>query len=582
VVASPGQLATTVGATSTTATVTGLTNGTAYTFTVSATNAIGVSAASAPSNSVTPTGNTAPAAPSNVSATGGDASATVSWTAPTSDGGSPITSYTVTSAPGGITATVAAPATSATVTGLTNGTAYTFTVAATNAVGAGPASAPSNSVTPKPAANVPGAPTNVTAAAGDASATVSWTAPVSDGGSPVTAYSVISLPGGLQAVVSAPSTTAKVTGLTNGTAYTFTVTASNLIGSGPASAPSNSVTPTGADTVAPTVRVTAPAANTATGPTPTFTAVASDNVGVASVGFELSRDGGATWTSAGPADTTSPYSVTVATPLAAGAYQVRAVASDAAGNLGTSAAVPFSVSTTPVPTVAGPVQTLQLGSTTGLAASTTGVPVSLTWSGDAAAAGFELQQSINGGAFTSVSLCAAPPCNVTSKVLLLQPSPVNQKTTTTYQFQVRGVNSSGAAGAWAIGPTFSIPAQDNTTGFSFTGQWSGGNLAGAYNGSVQFSSTAGAFAQNSTPLTGTSLAWVSTLGPDRGKAEVRVDGQLVATVDLYSPTQKTGQLVWSTDGLAATGHTIRITALGQHTAPSTGNRVDVDAYLVLR
>ena len=88
--------------------------------------------------------------------------ATVSFTTPADDGGSPITSYTVTSSPGAIT--MSGNASPITVTGLTNGTEYTFTVTATNAIGTGPASAPSNPVTPAaPPATVPGAPTNVTA-----------------------------------------------------------------------------------------------------------------------------------------------------------------------------------------------------------------------------------------------------------------------------------------------------------------------------------------------------------------------------------------------------------------------------------
>ncbi|TCZ75730.1 fibronectin type III domain-containing protein, partial [Paenibacillus albiflavus] len=118
--------------TSTTAspvTVTGLTNGTAYTFTVIAKNSAGDSTASVASGSVTPVAPIVPSAPTNVTATAGNRQATISFDAPASDGGSAITLYTVTSSPGGITAT-STTASPVTVTGLTNGTAYTFTVVA--------------------------------------------------------------------------------------------------------------------------------------------------------------------------------------------------------------------------------------------------------------------------------------------------------------------------------------------------------------------------------------------------------------------------------------------------------------------
>jgi hypothetical protein len=90
-------------------------------------------------------------------------------------------------------------------------------------------------------ATVPGAPTIGTATAGNAQATVTFTAPVSNGGSPITGYTVTSSPGGITRTGSASPIT--VTGLTNGTTYTFTVTATNANGTGPASAPSNSVIP---------------------------------------------------------------------------------------------------------------------------------------------------------------------------------------------------------------------------------------------------------------------------------------------------------------------------------------------------
>lgn len=94
----------------------------------------------------------APAAPTNVAAAAANGSATVSWSAP-ANGGTAITSYTITPYAAGtaqtpITVTGNPPATATTITGLTNGTSYTFTVAATNSIGTGPASVPSNAVTP--------------------------------------------------------------------------------------------------------------------------------------------------------------------------------------------------------------------------------------------------------------------------------------------------------------------------------------------------------------------------------------------------------------------------------------------------
>jgi hypothetical protein len=145
-VAGVAQVATSVGAV-TTATVGGLTNGTAYTFRVAAKNVIGIGAQSTDSNAVTP--KAVPAVPTNVTATLGAGQATVNWVAPASDGGSAITGYDVTRYVGGVAygTTSVGVVTQTTVSGLTNGTTYTFRVAAKNAAGTGAKSADSNPVT---------------------------------------------------------------------------------------------------------------------------------------------------------------------------------------------------------------------------------------------------------------------------------------------------------------------------------------------------------------------------------------------------------------------------------------------------
>jgi hypothetical protein len=90
-------------------------------------------------------------------------------------------------------------------------------------------------------ATVPAAPTNVSATAGNASVTLTWTAPSDNGGSAITGYVITPLSGSAVSVGNVTSDT--VSGLTNGTTYTFTVAAINTVGTGPSSAASNSVTP---------------------------------------------------------------------------------------------------------------------------------------------------------------------------------------------------------------------------------------------------------------------------------------------------------------------------------------------------
>jgi hypothetical protein len=101
---------------------------------------------------------------------------------------------------------------------------------------------------PQAAPTFPGAPTIGSPAFGNASATVRWTAPANDGGSPVTGYQVrvLDLTGaqvGALHPADATATSLLVTGLTNGTTYVFQVAATNAVGTGPNSALTSLVVP---------------------------------------------------------------------------------------------------------------------------------------------------------------------------------------------------------------------------------------------------------------------------------------------------------------------------------------------------
>lgn len=228
------------------ATVYELANATTHWFRVRARNSVGLSDAS---NVIMlePRAAGTPNPPSRVEASAGAASVTVVWS-PVTSRSAVVTDYVVQhSTDGGRTWSTwndgVSTATTTVLTNLEPGVPVSVRVRSVNRYGVGPASVPVT-VVPLEWASVPGFPTNVTATAGDQRATVRWSAPDTDGGSPVTSYTVTATPGG--ATCETGTNACVVTGLTNGVSYTFRVAATNAAGSSAPSEASNAVVPVAA------------------------------------------------------------------------------------------------------------------------------------------------------------------------------------------------------------------------------------------------------------------------------------------------------------------------------------------------
>jgi len=239
----------------------------------------------------------APGVPTLGTPTLGDLQINVPVTAPASNGGSTITKYQF-STDGGATwmdrtdtATVSSPivikflSTDGT-TPIVAGTTYPVQIRAVNS-----ASSPNGLGTTSVsvvAATAPGAPTAVSATAtGQSTATVSFTAPTSNGGSAITSYMVTSSPGGVTATGS--SSPISVTGLTASTAYTFTVTASNAAATSVASTASTSVT-TSAAPAAPVAPVAPPAPEPAPEPVCNAACIAAQAAAAKAIADKIASD----------------------------------------------------------------------------------------------------------------------------------------------------------------------------------------------------------------------------------------------------------------------------------------------------
>ncbi|WP_200207479.1 hypothetical protein [Micromonospora coerulea] len=201
---------------------------------------------------------------------------------------------------------------------------------------------------------------------------------------------------------------------------------------------------------------------------------------------------------------------------------------------------------------------------------TSSVPTRVTWSATDATSGVaahQLQQSMDGGTWTSISL----PTALTTTVVRTLASGH------TYRFRARSSDHAGLWSGWQYGPVLT-PAlyQETSTSLTWSGTWTRTALTGASGGYVRYSTQAGARATFTTSTR--AVGWVAVRGPSRGKATVYVDGTAVTTVDLYASTVQPATLVYAYSWASTGTHTVVISVAGTSGRP----RVDVDAIVSLR
>ena len=231
--------------------VTGLSNGTIYTFWVRARNSTGPGIAS---DSVTtrPIGDV-PGPVSGLTVVAGNASVELSWDPPATDGGSPILRYEW--GVNDIWHSVGRLNRTHTAVGLDNGTVYNFQVRAVNEYGVG---SHGSIINAEPSSAYPGQVTGLIASHGNATVTLTWEIPT-DGDTPITGYEynfLAQLDSQTSINIWYPTGNTEnsytVRGLTNGTTYSFRMRAVNSQGAG-----------TSSDTVTgvPTLLVLGPVSN---------------------------------------------------------------------------------------------------------------------------------------------------------------------------------------------------------------------------------------------------------------------------------------------------------------------------------
>jgi subtilisin family serine protease len=255
-----------------------------------------------------------------------------------------------------------------------------------------------------------------------------------------------------------------------------------------------------------------------------------------------------------------------ATSPPAGTLTVTLAADSVTGDGGTGPAAPVSITIVvdrAAPTATAPAA--NISDIDGLSGQQ--IPVLLTWGGSDSGSGVQyyyVQYSRNGGAWTDL----VTEWRFTSLTAYVAPSG-------TIRFRVGAVDFANHASAWTPGPTFSPRlVQEGAGAIDYGGSWALGSSSSYSDGKVRYTSTGKRSA--TFKFTGRAVGLITTMTPNRGVVKIKLDGDLVAIVDMSWPQTLYRQVIWSRKFASANAHTVKVIVVGGQ------GRVDIDAFAVLK
>jgi hypothetical protein len=195
------------------------------------------------------------------------------------------------------------------------------------------------------------------------------------------------------------------------------------------------------------------------------------------------------------------------------------------------------------------------------------VKLKLAWSGSDPGSGiasYQLQVSRNGGPWRTLSAPGATATASTRTVVL----------GSAYRYRIRATDAMGNRSSYVMWPALTPTRyQEGASRLAWTRSWSRAvnrNLSG---GQARYTSAASR--KVVLTFTGRDVAWVTARRPSSGRAQVRIDGVLVATVDLRASSTLFRRTIFRHHFPTRATHTLEIRPLGD-------GRIDVDAFIVLR